>query len=83
MAYISLTLYSFVRTMLIIQIKDWRRHFFLSKKNKLSLFHYLLFSKANKRVELDWLQSLVAKYFFLIIMFNNPLKQNQNNKIIS
>ena len=23
---------------------------------------------------LDWLQSLVAKYFFLIILFNNPLK---------
>ena len=25
----------------------------------------------------DWLQSPVIKYFFLIIMFNNPLKENQ------
>ena len=28
---------------------------------------------------LDWLQSPVSKYFFVIILFDNSLKLNQNN----
>ena len=31
----------------------------------------------------DWLQSSVTKYFFLIILFDNPLKYNQNNIMTS
>ena len=29
--------------------------------------------------ELDWLQSLVTKHFFIIILFDYPLKYNQIN----
>ena len=28
--------------------------------------------------KVDWLQSPVTKYFFLIILFDNPLELNQN-----
>ena len=33
--------------------------------------------KGTSNEYLDWLQSPVTKYFFLIILFNNPLKWNQ------
>ena len=39
----------------------------------------LLFIHVFERTRLDWLQSPVTKYVFLIILFNNPLEQNQNN----